>query len=227
MKLSVLVPVYNESKTISLILEKVKSVPIDKEIIIVDDGSADGTREVLKTIHDPQIKVIFHERNMGKGSALRSAIAKSCGDIVIFQDADLEYDPNEYSGLIKPIVDGVADVVYGSRLAGGRPQRVYMFWHKLGNNFLTFLVNILFNTTLTDIETGYKVFRGEVIRGMHLRSNDFSIEAEITAKVFKRKLRVYELPVSYYGRTYEEGKKVTWLDGFAAIYAILKYRLID
>lgn len=227
MKLSVLIPVYNECKTISLILEKVKSVSLDKEIIVVDDGSVDGSKEFLKTIDDPQIRVIFHERNMGKGSALRSAIAESSGDIVIFQDADLEYDPSEYPALIKPIVDGVADVVYGSRLAGGRPQRVYMFWHKLGNNFLTFLMNILFNTTLTDIETGYKVFRGEVIREMHLRSRDFSIEAEITAKVFKRKLRVYELPVSYYGRGYAEGKKITWLDGFAAIYAILKYRLID
>ncbi len=227
MQLSILVPVYNEVKTISLILQKIKAVSLDKEIIVVDDGSLDGTREILKSISDPQIKIIFHEQNKGKGAALRRAISEATGEIVIFQDADLEYDPQEYPALIKPILDGVADVVYGSRLSGGRPQRVYMFWHKLGNNFLTFLVNILFNTTLTDIETGYKVFRSAVIKEMKLRSDDFAIEAEVTAKIFKRKLRVYELPISYYGRNYAEGKKITWVDGFAAIFAIFRYRLFD
>jgi glycosyltransferase involved in cell wall biosynthesis len=227
MKISVLVPVYNERRTIEEVLRRIKEAPFNKEIIIVDDGSTDSTRDYLRAIKEPEIKVIFHEKNCGKGAALRSAIKEATGDIVIFQDADLEYDTQEYAALIDPITKGMADVVYGSRLLGGRPQRVYMFWHKLGNNFLTFLVNILYNTTLTDMETGYKVFKREVIQGLRLRSNDFTIEPEITAKIFKKKLRVYEISISYYGRNYEEGKKITWRDGFAALRAILKYRFID
>ena len=227
MKISVLIPVYNESRTILAIIKKVKSSPLEKEIIIVDDGSTDGTREILQKLNDPEVRVILHPKNRGKGAALRTAIGEASGGIIIFQDADLEYDPAEYAALTAPIEEGIADVVYGSRLSGGRPQRVYLFWHKLGNNFLTFLANMLFNTTLTDMETGYKVFRSDVLKSMRLHSNDFAIEPEITAKVFKKKLRVYELPISYYGRNYEEGKKITWRDGFAAVYAIMKYRLMD
>ncbi len=227
MKISVLIPVYNEKTTIAEILKRVKAVELEKEIVIVDDGSTDSTREFLKTLKDSEIKVFLHEKNQGKGAALRTAIKESCGDIIIFQDADLEYDPSEYKALIEPIKDGIADVVYGSRLTGGKLQRVYMFWHKIGNRLLTFLVNILYNTTLTDMETGYKAFRSDIIKNMKLNSTDFAIEAEITAKIFKKKLRVYELPISYYGRNYEEGKKITWRDGFAAIRAILKYRFFD
>ena len=227
MKLSVLVPVYNEKGTIEQILKRIKSVDIDKEIIVVDDGSTDGTKEVLSALKEPGIKVIFHQKNLGKGAALRTAIKEASGDIVIFQDADLEYDPNDYASLIKPITEGMADVVYGSRMLGGKLQRVYMFWHKLGNNFLTFLVNLLYNTTLTDMETGYKVFKREVIKGLNLKSNDFAIEPEITAKIFKKKYRVYETSISYYGRNYEEGKKISWRDGFPAIWTILKYRFVD
>ena len=227
MKISVLIPVYNEGTTIEEVLRRVKNVRLEKEIIVVDDGSKDSTKEFLRNLKDTEIRVFFHEKNMGKGATLRTAIKEVRGDIVIFQDADLEYDPQEYSALIEPIIRGQADVVYGSRLSGGRPQRVYMFWHKLGNNFLTFMINILFNTTLTDMETGYKVFKRDVIQGLHLRSNDFCIEPEITAKVLKKKLRVYETSISYYGRNYEEGKKITWRDGFLAIWAILKYRFVD
>jgi glycosyltransferase involved in cell wall biosynthesis len=227
MKLSVLVPVYNEKGTIEQILKRIKSVDIDKEIIVVDDGSTDGTKEVLSALKEPGIKLIFHQKNLGKGAALRTAIKEASGDIVIFQDADLEYDPNDYASLIKPITEGMADVVYGSRMLGGKLQRVYMFWHKLGNNFLTFLVNLLYNTTLTDMETGYKVFKREVIKSLNLKSNDFAIEPEITAKIFKKKYRVYETSISYYGRNYEEGKKISWRDGFPAIWTILKYRFVD
>lgn len=227
MKISVLIPVYNEIKTIEEILRRVKNIRLEKEIIVVDDGSKDATGEFLRSLNDPEVKVFFHEKNKGKGASLRTAIKEARGDIVIFQDADLEYDPQEYEALIEPIVRGQADVVYGSRLSGGRPQRVYMFWHKLGNNFLTFMVNILFNTTLTDMETGYKVFKRGVIQGLNLRSNDFSIEPEITAKVLKKRLRVYETSISYYGRNYEEGKKITWRDGLSALWAILKYRFVD
>lgn len=227
MKLSVLIPIYNEKDTVAEIINRIKDVDLEIEIIIVDDGSTDSTREYLRSLEGGEVKVFYHSRNLGKGAALRTAIKESAGDIVIFQDADLEYDPQDYKSLVAPIEKGIADVVYGSRMTGGKLQRVYMFWHKIGNHFLTFLVNILFNTTITDMETGYKVFRSEVIKGINLRSNGFEIEAEITAKVFKRKLRVYELPISYYGRGYSEGKKITWRDGFSAIWAILKYRFTD
>ena len=230
MKISVVMPVFNEVHTIEEIVNKVKKVLLEKEILIIDDGSRDGTRERLKRLESSEnnlLKVFYHEKNLGKGAALRTGLKHVTGDIVITQDADLEYDPSEYQMLIDPILRGVADVVYGSRLSAARPQRVYLFWHKVGNNFLTFITGFLYNTTLTDMETGYKAFRREVIQKIPLRSNDFCIEPEITAKVFKRKYRVYEIPISYYGRTYAEGKKIYWLDGFKALWALLKYRFVD
>lgn len=226
-KVSVLIPVFNEKNTIGELLRRVKAVELEKEIIVVDDGSTDSTEEFLRSLKDPRVRVIFHEKNMGKGAALRTAIKEASGEIIIFQDADLEYDPQDYKFLIEPILKGEADVVYGSRLIGGRPQRMHMFWHKIGNTFLTFLVNLLYNTTLTDMETGYKVFRSRIIKDLNLRSNDFTIEPEITAKILKIKSRVYEVPISYYGRNYEEGKKITWRDGFSAIFTILRYRFFD
>lgn len=227
MKLSVVIPVYNEKRTIEEILKRVKAVDIEKEIIVVDDGSTDGTREILKNIQEDGISIYYHDKNKGKGAALRTGFRYVTGDIVIIQDADLEYDPNEYPALIEPIKKGFADVVYGSRLSGGRPQRVYMFWHKLGNAFLTLLTNFLYNTTLTDMETGYKVFKSQVIKNLTINSKGFSVEPEITAKIFKRKYRVYEVPISYYGRTYEEGKKISWKHGLSAIWTLLWYRFFD
>ena len=230
MKLSVVMPVMNEVNTIEEIFKRVMAVPLEKEILIVDDGSTDGTREKLKKLEASSggsLKVFYHEKNRGKGAALRTGFKEATGDVILTQDADLEYDPSEYSELIGPILRGVADVVYGSRLSAAKPQRVYLFWHKMGNNFLTFLTGLLYNTTLTDMETGYKVFRREVIEKMNLRSNDFAIEPELTAKVFKLKCRVYEIPISYYGRTYAEGKKIHWTDGFKALWTLLKYRFID
>ena len=199
----------------------------DKEIIIVDDGSDDGTIEKLASIKDDIVKVLYHTKNLGKGAALRTAFEHVSGDIVAIQDADLEYDPRELNELVEPIVRGDADVVYGSRLSGGKLQRVYLFWHKVGNIFLTLITNILFNTTLTDIETCYKVFRSNLLKELNLKSNDFTIEAEITAKLLKKKLRIFEMPISYYGRTYAEGKKISWRHGFGALFALVKYRLMD
>ncbi len=227
--LSVVMPVYNEKNTIHMIIDKVLSLGMVKELIIVDDGSTDGTVEILKnTKFDDRVKVLFHEKNMGKGAAIRTAFKNVSGDIVAIQDADLEYDPNEFIEMIKPINAGVADVVYGSRLSGGKPQRVYMFWHRVGNGFLTFLTNILFNSTLSDMETCYKMFRKSVIKDIKIRSNDFSMEPELTAKILKNKsLRVYEIPISYYGRSYAEGKKISWKHGFGAIITLLRYRITD
>ena len=227
MKLSIIIPVYNECDTILSIIGKVKMLNRDKEIIIVDDGSVDGTVEKLASIQDDIVKVLYHTKNLGKGAALRTAFEHVSGDIVAIQDADLEYDPRELNELIEPIVRGDADVVYGSRLSGGKLQRVYLFWHKVGNIFLTLITNILFNTTLTDIETCYKVFRSNLLKELNLKSNDFTIEAEITAKLLKKKLRIFEMPISYYGRTYAEGKKISWRHGFGALFALLKYRLMD
>lgn len=228
MKLSVIIPVFNESKTIKTIIEKVQGTDIDKEIIIVDDGSTDGTRSILESFKDENIKKIYHKINLGKGSAIKSALEHVSGDIVIIQDADLEYDPCDYYTLIDPIRKGRADVVYGSRLSGASQQRAYMFWHKLGNQMLTLLVGILYNTTLTDIETGYKVFKAEIIKNLRIRSSDFTVEVELTAKILKNKeWRIYEVPIAYYGRTYSEGKKITWRDGFSALWAILKYKFLD
>lgn len=228
MKLSVIIPVFNEKRSLQEIIKRVEGIAINKEIILVDDFSNDGTREIIKNdINSNGIIKLYHDRNLGKGAAIRTGIGHVSGDIVIIQDADLEYNPDDYFSLIEPITRGDADVVYGSRLSGGAPQRVYMFWHLMGNKFLSFITNLLYNTTLTDMETGYKVFRVEVIKGLNLKSNRFEIEPEITAKIFRRKYRVYELPISYYGRTYQEGKKVTWRDGFMALWTILKYRFID
>ncbi len=234
MKTFIIIPVYNERETILKILHRVLNVNIEKEIIIVDDGSNDGTAQILKNVKDNNIKIIYHSINKGKGAAIRTGIGcipKDYGsddkDIVIFQDADLEYDPNEYKKLTKPIIDGYADVVYGSRLIGGCPHRVYLFWHLLGNKLLTLMTNVLYNTTLSDMETGYKVFRKKVIKNLKLRSNGFSIEAEVTAKIFKKKLIVCEIPISYFGRSYKEGKKITWRQGVNAIFVLLWYRFFD
>ncbi len=226
MKLSIVIPCYNEKDTIQKILERVKASPLDKEIIIVDDGSTDGTREILATQIAHQVdQIIFHEHNQGKGAALRSGFAAVHGDIVIIQDADLEYDPAEYEQLIKPILEGKADVVYGSRVRGGQTNNVSYYWLSLGNKFLTWLSNIFTNINLSDLETGYKVFRRDIIQSITVEENRFGFEPEITAKVAKMKCRVYEVGISYSGRSYEAGKKVGWKDGFRAIWCILKYNL--
>lgn len=227
--LSVVMPVYNEKNYVLKIIAKVLVLDIVKELIVVDDFSTDGTRELLKdTKFDERVKVYYHDKNMGKGAALRTGFGHTTKDVVVVQDADLEYDPNEFKEMIRPISNDVADVVYGSRLSGGRPQRVYMFWHKIGNDALSFLTNLLYNSTITDMETCYKMFRKSVIDNIRIRSNDFSVEPELTAKILKNKsLRVYEIPISYYGRTYAEGKKISWKHGFGALWALLKYRFTN
>ncbi len=227
--LSILIPVYNEKETIKTILDRVRAVAINKEIVVVDDGSTDGTRELLKQEiegHYPDVRIYYHERNCGKGAAVRTAIEKATGEYVIIQDADLEYDPNEYHTLLKPMLDGRADVVYGSRFLGG-PHRVLFFWHYMANRFLTTLSNLLTNLNLTDMEVCYKVFRAEVIKSIQIRSDRFDFEPEITAKVAKKRCRIYEVPISYSGRDYDEGKKIGWRDGLVAIWTILKYRFKD
>ena len=226
MKLSIVVPVYNEIKTIDTILDQIEQTDFEKEIIIVDDFSTDGTRELLKEKYENKYKLLYHPHNMGKGAALSTGFGSVTGDVVIIQDADLEYDPTEYKGLLDPIIQGRADVVYGSRFLGG-PHRAIFFWHYLGNKLLTLLSNIFNNTNLTDMETCYKVFRAEILNDMTFHSSRFGFEPEFTAKVARRKLRIYEVPISYYGRTYEEGKKITWKDGFSAVYCIIKYRFFD
>jgi len=227
--LSIVMPVYNEKDSILTIIQKVLALDIVKELIVVDDCSKDGTREILKNINfDKRVKVYYHDKNMGKGAALRTAFQYVSGDIVAVQDADLEYDPKEFLEMIKPIEEGLADVVYGSRLSGGKPQRVHLFWHKVGNSFLTFLTNLLYNSTLSDMETCYKMFKRDVIKALTVRSNDFSVEPELTAKILKNKnIKVYEIPISYYGRNYSEGKKITWVHGFGALFTLLKFRFID
>ena len=227
--LSVVIPAYNEKETILRIIDKVLQLDFVKEIIVVDDGSKDGTKELLReAAFDGRVRIFFHDRNRGKGAALRTGFGHVTGEIVAVQDADLEYDPNEFAEMIKPILEGVADVVYGSRLSGGKPQRVHLFWHKLGNGFLTFLTDLLYNTTLSDMETCYKMFRKNVIETIRIRSDGFSVEPELTAKICKNKQwRVYELPISYYGRSYAEGKKISWKHGVSALWALLKYRFTD
>jgi glycosyltransferase involved in cell wall biosynthesis len=225
-RVSFLVPAYNEASTIVELLDRVSELELDKQIVVVDDGSTDGTGDLVERWRDGREGVVLvRKSNGGKGSAVRAAIEHAEGDIAVIQDADLEYDPADVPALIEPIERGHADVVFGSRLSGGRPQRAYLFWHLVGNRFLSLLTNILYNTTLSDMETGYKAFRMEVLRSLDLRQNDFGIEPEITAKICKRKLRVYELPIAYYGRTYAEGKKITWRDGFKAIRVLLGVRL--
>ena len=225
-KLSIVIPVYNEKSTIDEIVKRVQNVKFEKEIIIVDDCSSDGTRDKIDKISGNNIKKLFHEKNKGKGASLRTGFQHVTGDIVIIQDADLEYNPNEYSNLIEPIVDGRADVVYGSRFLGG-PHRVDFFWHYVGNKILTTLSNILTNLILTDMETCYKVFKAEIIKDIKIRSNRFGFEPEITAKLAKRKCIIYEMPISYSGRDYDEGKKIGWKDGVVALYCIVRFRLFD
>jgi len=227
MKLSVVIPVYNEAGTIAEIVEAVKSSPIDDlEIIIVDDCSTDGTTEVLRSDIEPGVDVVvYHSVNRGKGAALRTGFAHVTGDVVVIQDADLEYDPAEYPLLLEPILRGRADVVYGSRFMGGRPHRVVYFWHMVGNRFLTLMSNMATNLNLTDMETCYKMMRREVLDSLDLCEDRFGIEPEMTAKIAKGNWRVYEVGISYYGRTYEEGKKIGWKDGVRALYAIAKYNL--
>ncbi len=226
--LSVVIPVYNEKETILRIIAKVLKLDFVREVLVVDDGSTDGTRELLhSTPLDGRVKLFFHDRNRGKGAALRTGFGHVAGEIVAIQDADLEYDPNEFIEMIKPILEGVADVVYGSRLSGGRPQRVHLFWHYVGNRLLTILSNMFTNLNLTDMETCYKLFRREILQQIQIQENGFGIEPELTAKVAKMGCRIYEVGISYYGRSYREGKKVTWKDGLKAIWVILKYGFFD
>ena len=223
---SFLIPTYNEGPTIGEVLDRVAALPFQKQVIVVDDGSTDETEDILaswKSAGTPM--VVVRQENQGKGAAIRAAIPHIEGEIAVIQDADLEYDPADVPALIEPIERGAADVVFGSRLSGGRPQRAYLFWHMVGNRFLSLLTNVLFNTTLSDMETGYKAFRTDVLRSLDLRQDDFAIEPELTAQVCKRKLRIYELPIAYYGRTYAEGKKITWRDGLKAVRVLLAIRL--
>ena len=222
MRVSFIVPAYNEARTIGEVLDRIAALTLDKQVIVVDDGSTDGTGDLAEQ-HDGVL--VLRQANQGKGAAIRAGIPHVDGEIVVIQDADMEYDPAEVPSLVDPIVAGVADVVYGSRLAGGKPQRAYLFWHLVGNRFLSLVTGLLFNTTLSDMETGYKAFRTDVLRSLDLREDDFAIEPEITGQICKRKLRIYELPISYYGRSYEEGKKITWRDGFKALWVLFRVRL--
>lgn len=236
MNLSVLIPVYNEAKTLEEAIRRVRSIRLPKEIIMVDDGSTDGTREILRRMEndklrgeDPlnQLKIFFQPVNQGKGAAIKTAMTHATGDVVIIQDADLEYDPKDYLNLLEPILAGNADVVYGTRFHGGGAHRVLFFWHYLGNQVLTFVSNVLTNLNLSDMEVGYKVFRREVLQGIDIKSKRFGFEPEITLKLAKKNCRFYEVPISYHGRTYAEGKKITWKDGLAAFYFLVRFWLKD
>lgn len=222
---SFVLPAYNEAANIEDVLRRVYALSLRAEVVAVDDASSDRTPEILASWAESHgLIAIRHERNAGKGAAVRSALPRTTGDIVVIQDADMEYDPADVIDLVRPIVEGYADVVYGSRLTGGRPQRAYMFWHLLGNRVLALITNVLWNTTLTDMETGYKAFRGEIIRSFPLEESDFRIEPEITSEVLRRKLRLYQIPIAYYGRTPEEGKKISWRDGLPAVWTLVRLR---
>ncbi|HZO97868.1 MAG TPA: glycosyltransferase family 2 protein [Gaiellaceae bacterium] len=221
MRVSFLIPAYNEEATIGEVLDRIAGLELDSQVVVVDDGSSDRTGEIAAA----RGATVVRQANAGKGAALRAGIPYLDGDVAVIQDADMEYDPVEVPELIEPILRGVADVVYGSRLRGGKPQRAYLFWHLVGNRFLSLLTNVLYNTTLSDMETGYKAFRADILRSLDLRENRFGVEPEITAKICRRKLRIYELPISYYGRTFAEGKKITWRDGFRAIWVLLRVRV--
>ena len=228
MKLSVIIPVFNERPTIETIIQRVEAVGLADEIVIVDDGSTDGTREALQAICNQKehIHLILHEKNQGKGAAVRTGINAAHTELVLIQDADLEYDPRDYTALLRPIEEGIADVVYGSRFLGA-PRRVTMFWHMIANKLLTLMTNLLYNSILTDMETGYKLFRRDVIKDIPLRSKRFDFEPEITAKLLKRKVRIFEVPISFNPREYEEGKKIGLADAFEAIWTLFKYRFVD
>ena len=230
-KLSVIIPVYNEEKTILKVINKVKksnTLNLTKEIIVIDDCSKDNTKNILKKIKEKQIKIFYHSKNMGKGSAIRTGLKNSTGDLVLIQDADLEYNPNEYSKLLKPILENKADVVYGTRLEAIQKNQKNMYkLHYFGNLFLTFLTNLLYGTKITDMETGYKLFKRKIIKGINLKARRFDFEPEITAKVLKKGIKIYELPINFTGRKFDEGKKITWKDGLAATYYLLKYRFSD
>ncbi len=227
MKLSVIIPVYNETESILEILKRIKETKLAWEILIVDDCSIDGTRDVLKEIDGKEnVRVILKDKNEGKGSAVTIGMREAKGDILLIQDADLEYDPRDYPILLKPLEEGVADVVYGSRFLGG-PRRAVMFWHMVANHLLTFMTNILFNTILSDMETGYKVFRKEVVEGLTIRAKRFDFEPEFTAKILKRKFRIFEVPISFNPRDYSQGKKIKLIDAFEAVWTLLKYRIVD
>ena len=229
MKLSVIIPVYNERQTVELLLKRVEAAPYEKEILLVDDASTDGTSQILERLahdHRDQVRLFLHTGNRGKGAAIRTAIEHVTGDIVLIQDADLEYDPQDYPRLLEPILEGHADVVFGNRFHGG-PHRVLYFWHSVGNRVLTNLCNMMTNLNLSDMEVGYKVFRAEILKALRLKSDRFGIEPDLTVKVAKLGCRVYEVPIAYHGRTYAEGKKITWRDGIAALYYIVRFRLFD
>lgn len=226
MEITFLIPAYNEARTIGEVLDRVAALGLDFEAVVVDDGSTDTTADIVASSAEANERIrLLRKVNGGKGSALRHGIPHCQGDIVVIQDADMEYDPSDVPALIEPIRRKAADVVYGSRLSGGRPQRAYMFWHLVGNRFLSLITGLLFNTTITDMETGYKAFRGDVLKELHLTENHFGIEPEITGEICRRGLRIYEMPIAYYGRTYEEGKNITWRDGFRAIFVLMRTRI--